>query len=249
MMTRLGSFAALAACIVSCSVLRVTSYTLNNDIGRKLQEHTAPSLSRRQLAESAFTAAMLAPMTIFGGPRPEMALALDSAGSYSNYNDELHGFSIQVPASWTYSTRTLPDRRKISMWTDPDDTSGQTLLFVAYTPVRDDFTSLSSFGSVEQVASQTILPKGQLAGVDVSSELLSATSRNQAYFFDYTQSVPGVQPLTHMRAIFALQQGATGGAGSVLVTVTAQAPEEVYARKKDVFDRIVNSYGKASATA
>jgi hypothetical protein len=177
------------------------------------------------------------------GSRPESAFAVDSGSSF--YNDEVHGFSIQVPASWTFSEQTLPDRRKISLWKDPDDQSGQTVVFVAYTPVRDDFTSITSFGSVEQVAAQTILPKGQLAGVDVSSELLSASAKNQAYYFDYTQSVPDLQPLTHVRAIFSLQQGATGGAGAVLVTVTAQAPEELYQRKKDMFDRIVNSYGKA----
>jgi hypothetical protein len=175
--------------------------------------------------------------------RPEYAVAAESGNSV--YNDEIHGFSIQVPASWTFSSQTLADRRRISIWKDPDDQSGQTVVFVAYTPVRDDFTSISSFGSVDQVAAQTILPKGQLAGVDVSSDLLSASVKNQAYYFDYTQTVPDVQPLTHVRAIFSLQQGATGGAGAVLVTVTAQAPEELYQRKKDVFDRIVSSYGKA----
>lgn len=77
--------------------------------------------------------------------------------------------------------------------------------------------------------------------------MLSATSKNQAYYFDYTQLVPDVQPLTHMRAIFALQQGATGGAGAVLVTVTAQAPQERYESNKAVFDRIIDSYGKAAA--
>lgn len=167
-----------------------------------------------------------------------------AASGYTSYNDPLHGFSIDVPDNWAHSTQTLPDRRKIEVWTDPADV--KTLLFVAYTPVRDDFTSLASFGSVDQVASQTILPKGKIAGRDVEAQMLSSASKNQAYYFDYTQAVPDVQPLTHMRAIFSLQQGATGGAGAVLVTVTAQSPQERYEKTvKPIFDHVVDSYGKS----
>jgi hypothetical protein len=36
--------------------------------------------------------------------------------------------------------------------------------------------------------------------------------------------------------------GATGGAGAVLVTITAQTPEEGYAAKKSMFDEIIASY-------
>lgn len=168
-----------------------------------------------------------------------------NAASYTTYDDPIHGFRIDVPSGWAQSTQQLPDRRKIQLWTDPGDTSA--LLFIAYTPVRDDFTSLSSFGSVDQVAAQTILPKGQIAGVDVKSEMLSSFSKNQAYFFDYTQEVPNVQPSTHIRTIFALQQGATGGAGAVLVTVTAQALESKYGAVKGQFDHIIESYGTSAA--
>lgn len=169
----------------------------------------------------------------------------EGTGAVRTFNDPTHGFSIQVPSNWVESSRILPDRRKIQLWTNPTDP--RVLLFVAYTPIRDDFTSISSFGSVEQVAAQTILPKGPLAGVDdVVSEMLSTRSAKQAYYFDYTQLVPNVQPLTHFRAIFALQQGATGGAGAVLVTVTAQAPEEVYKDVQPTFDRIIDSFGKSS---
>ena len=42
-------------------------------------------------------------------------------------------------------------------------------------------------------------------------------------------------------------QGATGGAGAVLVTITAQTLESRYdAETKAMFDEIMNSYGKAS---
>lgn len=49
---------------------------------------------------------------------------------------------------------------------------------------------------------------------------------------------------THFRTIFALINGATGGAGSILVTATVQTPESMYAEKKPLFDNIMASYGK-----
>jgi len=172
-----------------------------------------------------------------------------TAGGYVTYDDPTHDFSIEVPGKWVQSTEKLPDRRKIQVWTDPSDEAKSTVLFIAYTPVRDDFTSLASFGSVDQVAAQTVLPKGEIAGFDAKSEMLSATSKNQAYYFDYVQEVPGLQPPTHYRAIFSLRQGATGGAGAVLVTVTAQAPQQRYGEIKPVLDRIVDSYGKSSQSS
>jgi hypothetical protein len=172
------------------------------------------------------------------------AAAAPASAKFDTYNDPTHGFSMQVPADWTKSEQTLPDRRKILLWTDPTDSS--TLVFIAYTAVRDDYTSLASFGTVDQVAAQTILPKGEMMGATkVQAEMLSAVSKGQAYQFDYKQCIPGVQPATHYRSIFSLQQGATGGAGAVLVTVTAQTPEERYAGMQPTLQAIVDSYGKA----
>jgi hypothetical protein len=115
-------------------------------------------------------------------------------------------------------------------------------MFIAYTPVRDDFTSLSSFGSAEEVGQATILPKGELAGVNgIESSMISAVSKKNAYYFDYVQKVPD-QPQTHFRTIFTLATGATGGAGSVLVSITAQTPETEYSTMKPTFDQILDSY-------
>jgi hypothetical protein len=148
-----------------------------------------------------------------------------------------------VPSDWTKSEQTLPDRRTILLWSDPVDVT--TFVFIAFTAVRDDYTSLSSFGSVDQVAAQTILPKGKIAGEDVESAMLSAVSKKQAYFFDYTQVVPGVQPPTHVGTIFTLAQGATGGGGAVLATVTVQTSEERYQKDmKATLETIMDSYGK-----
>lgn len=119
----------------------------------------------------------------------------------------------------------------------------KNLIFVAYTPIRDDFTSLASFGSVDQIAQQTILPKGALAGEKTDNQMLTTESKGDAYFFDYISQSDG-QPKRHFRTIFSLAPGATGGAGSVLVSITAQTLESNYADLKPLFDDVVKSYGK-----
>ncbi|KAL7568683.1 hypothetical protein ACA910_021680 [Epithemia clementina (nom. ined.)] len=168
--------------------------------------------------------------------------AIAAAGvSLQTFQDEKTGVAIDIPANWVPSKQQLPDRRTLLLWTDPNNK--ESLIFIAFTPVRDDFTSLGSFGNVDQVAAQTILPKGKIAGFDVEAKMLSAVSSKQAYFFDYVQNVPGVQPTTHFRTIFTLRQGATGGAGAVLVTITAQTLESRYESElKGLFDQVINSY-------
>ena len=132
----------------------------------------------------------------------------------------------------------------------------ETLAFIAYTPLRDDYTSLASFGSVDQVAQTTILPKSDLAGLKDTSQMLSATSKNNAYYFDYitTPVVPtepgsGSGSLTktlkpqHFRSIFTMLP-LKGAAGLTLVTITLQTSEERYGDVKGVFDSVIDSFGK-----
>ena len=69
------------------------------------------------------------------------------------YKDEECKFSIKVPVSWERSIQTLPDRRKLVLYIKPNSDQ-KTLVFFAYTPVRADFTSLGSFGSVDEVSDQ-----------------------------------------------------------------------------------------------
>jgi hypothetical protein len=196
--------------------------------------------SRRDWLLSSSSSAAVA-FGLLGSPK-----AASAESKLSTFDDPTHGFSISVPEDWTKSTQLLNDRRSIVVWTDPAD--AKTALFIAYTPVRDDFTSLASFGPVDQVAAQTILPKSNLGGIEgVEAEMISAESKKQAYFFDYFQSIENVQPPTHFRTIFTLQQGATGGAGAVLVTLTLQTPEERYSSVKPLFDAMMDSYGKSKA--
>lgn len=138
---------------------------------------------------------------------------------------------------------TLSGRRKAVFFTastDDETAPIDTLMYIAYTPIRDDFTCLASFGSVDQVAQATILPKGELGGQPDDSKMIAATSRRNAYYFDYTSTpvVPveagsgsgslmkKVTPL-HFRTIFTLLP-LTVGAGSTLVTITMRTTQEKY---------------------
>jgi hypothetical protein len=138
-----------------------------------LIESSSSFVSRRKLlVESSVAAAVVGTSSIL--ITPQTSNAIDTLTKYQDVNCK---FSINLPSDWPQSTQTLPDRRRIVLYIKPDSDQ-KTLIFLAYTPVRDDFTSLSSFGSVDQVAQATILPKGELAGVEgVESEMLSAATK------------------------------------------------------------------------
>jgi PsbP len=168
-----------------------------------------------------------------------------SEGKPQTLRDEKYGFTIDLPSNWSQleDVTSLSDRRTIRVYTDPSDPS--TSMVIVYTPIRDDFTSLNSFGSVDQVAAQTILPKGRLADVDteVTAQMISATSTKQSYIFDYLQQVPQAQqPWTHYRTIFTLGKAQGNTAGAVLVTITLQTPELRYPMMQSTLDAIIDSY-------
>ena len=103
------------------------------------------------------------------------ATAAETATTYAPYVDAEYGFRVLLPSSWERSEQTLSGRRRAIFYTDPYSRTAvggggdiETLCIVAYTPVRDDFTSQSSFGSVDEVGQSTILPK-ELAGGDGST--------------------------------------------------------------------------------
>jgi len=218
-------------------------------------------------ARRSFCARSLA--TLVGGASILSTTAIPSASYAATdlvklepYEDTDYGFRLQVPSSWENTEQKLSGRRKAIFFTDPnskDATTGtfETFGFVAYTPLRDDFTSLASFGSVDEVAQATILPKGELATGKASdtnaSKMLSAVSKNNAYYFDYTATpvVPtesGTQMTKtlkpqHFRTIFTMLP-LQGAAGLTLVTVTLQTSEERYGEVKGIFDQVIESYGK-----
>ena len=126
--------------LVFVSALTLSSLTAVSAFSLLKEETT---ISRRGFASSvasvvAGTSALLID--------PAFAKAEDIASSpLTRYEDKSCKFSIDVPSEWIMTEQTLPDRRKIVLYFKPDSNQ-KTLIFVAYTPVRDDFTSLGSFG-------------------------------------------------------------------------------------------------------
>jgi hypothetical protein len=105
----------------------------------------------------------------------QLPFAANAATKLETFTDADYGFRLSTPIEWKKTIQTLSGRRKALFFT-PDNNDGiiDTLLIIAYTPVRDDFTSLSSFGSVDAVAQATILPKGELGGTADNSRMISA---------------------------------------------------------------------------
>ena len=225
--------------------------------------HRDDTTSRRYWLKTISTSAIATTGSLFTFSTvtvPPAFAATSSSSSYQTYIDSKYGFSIDIPSNWSKMSdvTALSDRRSIVVYTDPNDPS--TSILIVYTPIRDDYTSLSSFGSVDQVAVQTILPKGNLLNEDntIVAKMLSATSAKQSYIFDYLQQVPEVQqPLTHYRTIFTLGSSKNSGenimaAGAMLVTITLQTPESRYSSSSSsssnnnseqaIFDTMINSY-------
>ena len=134
------------------SVATVTAYSpmwSNKHIDKPASKATTteiPSstgdMSRRDLFFATAAATSMAVVNPLG------AIAADTL---IDYKDETVGFNLKVPSDWESSVQSLPDRRKIQLFIKPNSNQ-KTLLFFAYTPVRDDFTSLGSFGSVDEVS-------------------------------------------------------------------------------------------------
>lgn len=194
----------------------------------------------------------------FASLLPSAALADAPVASSSNMNsfeDTDYGFRFQVPSSFERSEQNISGRRKAVFFVDSGSAGVESLVFVAYTPVRDDFTGLGSFGSVDEVGQATILPKGTLAGgeeASADSKMISAVAKKNAYFYDYVVVPQGEGAPTkkqHYRTIFTLLPMKTGAgqqAGLTLVTITAQTTEEKYSEGGlgKVFDDVMESYGK-----
>jgi len=218
---------------------RIPSHTNTVRMMAKTNDSTDMMDRRNFLTASSLVSATLAAQLPLN-----YAFASDD-DSFNTFQDDEVGFKVSIPSNWVKSVQSLPDRRKIIFFSDPSTEAGieQDLIFIAYTSVRDDFTQLSSFGSVEEVAQATVLPKGELAGQESNNNLISAESKRNAYYFDYKTKIPE-QPERHFRTIFSLVQGGTGGAGSVLVTLTAQTSESKYNTMKGTFDQVIESFGK-----
>lgn len=141
-------FCTLQAVFAFTPISPGTSNTIINDsAGATTNE------SRRQFISSIIGSTALVPLVI--SSNPSITNAAEET-IFTTFKDPNVGFQLQVPTKWSKSEQTLPDRRKILLFVNNGDgevAKGlEDLIFVAYTPIRDDFTSLGSFGTVDQVS-------------------------------------------------------------------------------------------------
>ncbi len=123
------------------SAVAAVSYSHNSKVFSPPSKET-----RRGFLSLSWDATFIASTSILLGPRAAFA-----EEDLVDYEDLECKFSIKVPTGWEKTVQSLPDRRKIVLYFKPDSDQ-KTFLFFAYTPLRSDFTSLGSFGSVDEVS-------------------------------------------------------------------------------------------------
>ena len=203
--------------------------------------HGAPSsaadasgLSRRAVLLPALAAVLAGPAT----PVPP-ALA---AAKLEEFSDSRYDVSFGVPEGWKALPQELADGRRLVLASDPTDDSNN--IFVAYTPIRPDYSSLGSFGTIDFVASTVIPqcgPNGQCSfanGDLVEGRMLSSETIKGCYVYDYTiEQSRG--PKRHLRSLFTIK---ADGAASILVGLTAQCLEGKYAELAPTFKAVIASF-------
>ncbi|CAB1100376.1 unnamed protein product [Ectocarpus sp. CCAP 1310/34] len=156
---------------------------------------------------------------------------LPAAGNAQTFTDDALGFNFDVPDGWERNDAEISGRRKIVVYTSP--TTPGANAFVAYTPARGDFTSLGSFGTLDEV-SKTVLPQA----TDVSSRMVESYTYKNSYVYDYIVDQEG-RPEKHIKTMWVLfpEQGQ-------LATITAQCNESDYAQVGKTIDSLIASVTK-----
>lgn len=197
----------------------------------------ASDASRRAIL-LPLAAALVAGPTALLPSKPALA-----ADALETFTDSRYGVSFGVPQGWTADTQTLPDGRRLVIATDPKDESVN--VFIAFTPIRPDYSSLGSFGTIDFVAN-TVLPQcGDLSyactfakGDGIDAQMLSKDIVKGNYAYDYTIEARG-GPKRHLRSLFTVQADA---GSSILVGLTAQCLEPRYKELAPTFKQVLASY-------
>lgn len=208
------------------------------------QEASTSSVSRSDILRQGGLASIAGVLALTGSGNilssyftPLSASAADAATvEEQSYFDEKYKVAFEhVPKAWERTDTTIGtnnlDPRRIVVFKDPNS---QANVFIAYTPVQPDFTTLGAFGSILDVA-KTIVPKGR----GVESKLLKYEGRKGAYYYDYVIQPDG-QPKRHLTTLFALIT--ISGTGECLATYTTSCLEDQWAALEPVYEKITNSF-------
>lgn len=193
------------------------------------------ALSRR----AVFVPAAAAVFTALPVPRASAETTLEP------YTDPRYGVSFGIPTGWAVApSKELPDGRRLVIATDPKDESNN--VFISFTPIRPDYNTLGSFGTIDFVAN-TVLPQcGDLSyacsfakGDGIDAQMLSKdTDKKGNYIYDYTIEQRG-GPKRHLRSLFTVQ---ADGAANIIVGLTAQSLDSGYKELEPTFKAVLASY-------
>lgn len=124
--------------------------------------------------------------------------------------------SFVVPEDWkklSDTTAAVSGGRRLVVYASPTDNDFNCFLLL--TPIRGDYTSLGSFGTLDSVQ-DTVIPRGE--GID--SQLIKSSSSTGKYTYEYTLGVPD-QPKRRLKTVFSLMS-------DTIVSFTVQSLEENY---------------------
>lgn len=151
-----------------------------------------------------------------------------------------------MPPAWKPSVNEMSNGRRLVVFADAADANSN--VFLLYTPLQADYTSLGSFGNIDSVAT-TVLPScGGAQGScsiekdGIESKLVSSKTVKGCYVYDYTVKQSG-QPTRHLLSLLAIKL--EEGRGKSLVTLTAQCVESQHAALSKQFSAIVESWKPA----
>jgi len=186
--------------------------------------------------------AILAPLAVWSTMSvPQPAIGADAL-SLETYTDDRYSVSFGLPKGFVAQKQELPDGRRLITATDQGDTD--TNVFIAFTPIRPDYSSLGSFGTIDYVAS-TVIPQcganGRCTfanGDAIEGKMLEQTAFKGNYVYDYTIEQKG-GPKRHLRSLFSIK---ADGASSILVTLTAQCLESRHASLAGTFKDVIESF-------
>uniref|UniRef100_A0ACD5ZSG4 Uncharacterized protein n=1 Tax=Avena sativa TaxID=4498 RepID=A0ACD5ZSG4_AVESA len=136
-------------------------------------------------AASSAAATLLAPADAFAEAAAEVQ------EGFTAYEDETNKFSIVVPQGWQVGAGEGSGFKNVTAFF-PDQNANSSVS-VVITGIGPDFTSLKSFGTVDEFAENLVtgLDRSWVRPAGVTAKLLDSKASNGMYYIEYTLQNPG----------------------------------------------------------
>ena len=145
----------------------------------------ATRLTRSPAALPIGRRAALSSLAVLSG----QASAVDKPGAELQlHKDREYGDNFLVPSGWAASENELSGGRKLVAFADPGDSDSN--IFILWTPLAADYTSLGSFGNINYVSSTFLPTCGSdrsactLAADGIEGRLLESVAVRGSYVYD-----------------------------------------------------------------